>query len=253
MPSLETIKEDSGGDVNPWKLFKSSEIILAVQLVQKITSTLFKYSSIDLNSISDGDKIILLMLSDNTVPYEWRKMWQGPKLASEFLKSVATRVQTVTEYLNELDQAIHEIDFSKIFKVDSFLSTVKLVTSRELKVSTSDLVIESFTDPSRHDKMKFDQVFFITIAPLLIDGLSFDKNRLVQADGASPLNYTSSIFLFFKENIAANLHGDEPGTFAIPLYATHSREKLLCTIRLNSSLERNEIVFSGTSLIVPGN
>lgn len=239
--------------MNPWKLFKSSEIILSVQLVQKISTTLFKFSSIDLNSISDGDKNVLLTLSDNTVPYEWRKMWQGPKLASEFLKAVATRVQTVSKYLDELDEVVHEVDFSKIFNVDSFLSTVKLVTSRELKVSTSDLVLESFTDPSRHDKMKFDQVFFVTIAPLLIDGLSFDKNRLVQSDGSSAVNYTSPIFLFFKQNIAATLHGDEPGTYAIPLYATHSREKLLCTIKLNSSLDREDIVFSGTSLTVPGN
>lgn len=251
MASLEHIKENSFDDVNPWKLFKSSEIILAVQLVKKISETLTKFSSIDLNSISDSDKSILLTLSDNTVPYEWRKMWQGPKLASEFLKAISVRVHTVSKFLDDLDEAIHEIDFSKIFNVDSFLSTVKLVTSRELKLSTSDLILESFTDSAKFEKMKFDQAVVTKIAPLLVDGLSFDTNRLVHSDGSNQSNYTTPIFLYFKEN-ANGLNGVD-NAYAIPLYATHSREKLLCTIKLSTSLSSDDIIYSGTSLIVPGN
>lgn len=252
MSALERITETSIADVSPWKLFKSSEISLAIDLVRKISETLSKFTSIDLNSISDSDKNSLLTLSDNAVPYEWRKLWSGPKLASEFLKSVAVRVQTVSRFVDNLDEAIHEIDFSKIFNVDSFLSTVKLETSRELKVSTSDLILESFTDKSKHERMKFDQAIIITVAPLMIDGLSFEKNRLVPSDGSSTINFTSPIYLYFKELSTAHIE-DEPNTYTIPLYATHFREKLLCTIKLSTSLERDEIVYSGTSLIVPGN
>lgn len=252
MPALERIKDDSTVDVNPWKLFKSSEVILATQIVGKISETLAKFSSIDLNSISDSDRNVLLTLSDNAVPYEWRKLWQGPKLATEFLKSVAVRVQTVSKFLDNLDEAIHEINFSKIFNVDSFLSTVKLVTSRELKVSTSNLTLESFTEEAKHERMKFDQAIVITVAPLLIDGLSFENNRLIAADGSNSNNMTNLIFLFFKE-ITAGLSEDDPSTSAVPLYATHFREKLLCTIKLNTALNKDDIVYSGTSLIVPGN
>lgn len=252
MSSLERVKENSITEVNPWKLFKSSEISLAIQLVKKISETLSKFSSIDLNSISDVDKNVLLTLSDNAVPYDWRKLWHGPKLASEFLKSVAVRVQTVSKFADNLDGAIHEIDFSKIFNVDSFLSTVKLVTSRELKISTSDLNLESFTDESKRERTKLDQAVIISVAPLLIDGLSFENNRLVQPDGSSTNNFTSSIFLYFKQT-SHGLSEDEPNTYAIPLYATHFREKLLCTIKLNTALGKDDIVYSGTSLIVPGN
>lgn len=217
-----------------------------------MSETLSKFSSIDLNSITDADKSILLTLSDNSVPYEWRKLWQGPKLASEFLKAVAIRVQTVSKFLDHLDDEIHEVDFSKIFNVDSFLSTIKLVTSRQLKVSASDLLLESFTDAAKHDKMKFDQVFVVKISPLLIDGMSFDKTRLVQSDGSSTNNFTSPIFLYFKEHTNAPA-SDEPGMYAVPLYATHLREKLLCTIKLNTSLDKGDIIYSGTSLIIPGN
>lgn len=238
--------------MNPWKLFKTSEINLAIQLAKKISETLLKFTSIDLNSISDGDKIVLLTLSDNIVPYDWRKLWQGPKLASDFLKSVAVRVQTVSKFLDNLDEAIHEIDFSKTFNVDSFLSTVKLVTSRGLKVSASDLVLESFTDEGKHDRMKFDQTIVVKIAALAIDGLSFGNNRLVQPDGSNTSNFTSAIFLFYKESTKGLLE-DEPNSYAIPLYATHFREKLLCTIKLSTSLDKDDIIYSGMSLIVPGN
>lgn len=204
-----------------------------------------------MNSISDGDKNVLLTLSDNSVPYDWRKLWQGPKLASEFLKAVAVRVQTVSKFLDQLDDAIQEVDFSKIFNVDAFLSTIKLVTSRKLKVSTSDLALESFTDPSKHDKMKLDEAVVVTIAPLLIDGLSFHKNRLVQFESSSS-NFTSSIYLYYIESTNASITG-EPGIYAAPVYATNSREKFLCTINLSTSLERDDIIYSGTSLIVPGN
>lgn len=252
MPSLEQVKEEGMDEVNPWKLFKFSEIRLATQLLKKVTETLTKFSSIDLNSISHSDKNVLLSLSDNSVPYDWRKVWQGPKLASEYLKAVAIRVQTVSKFLGNLDDAIQEVDFSRIFNVDSFLSTMKLVTSRELKVSTSDLILSSFTDPIKQDKSKLREAILVTVAPLLIDGLNFDNDRLVQSDGSNTSNFTSSIFLYYKENTKSSMNG-EPGTYAVPVYATNSREKLLCTINLNTSLEKEDIIYSGTSLIVPAN
>jgi Dynein heavy chain C-terminal domain len=218
----------------------------------KVSSTLSKFSSIDLNSISDADRNILLKLSDNIVPYEWRKLWQGPKLASDFLKSVAVRVQTVSKFVNNLDEDIQEVDFSKMFNVDSFLSTLKLISSRQLKVSTSNLVLQSFTDSSSHERNKLDRVPVVTVAPLLIDGLSFENSRLIQTESSSNSNFTSSIYLYFKEEIP-NSSQDETNTFSIPLYATYSREKLLCTINLNSSLSRGDIIYSGASLIIPGN
>lgn len=243
---------DSSNEVSPWKLFKTSEMLLAAEISKKISETLVKFSSIDLNSISDADRNVLLLLSDNGVPYEWRKLWQGPKLASEFLKSVAVRVQSVSKFAGNLNESIQEIDFSKIFNVDSFLSTVKLVTSRDLKVSASDLILESYTDSSKREQMNVGKVSVIKISSLLIDGLNFDNYRLVQADATSNNNFTGPIYCFFKET-HHDLTDDEPGIFKIPLYATHSREKLLCTFKLNTSLDKDEIIYSGTSLIVPAN
>lgn len=211
-----------------------------------------KFTTIDLNSISDSDKNILLVLSDNSVPYDWRKMWQGPKLASEFLKSVSVRIQNVTKFLNSLDASIDEVDFSKIFNVDSFLSTVKLVTSRDMQVSTSDLVMESFTDEMKFESTRHQKNKIIKVAALQIDGLSYENNMLTTSDHFNAGNLTSNIFIYFKEAVK-KVPDEDPHIYPIPLYSTYTREKLLCTINLNTRLDKNDIIYSGTALIVPNN
>ena len=243
------IKEDSLKDYNPWQLFKSSEIILAVKLAKKITETLSKFSSFDINVISDNEKHVLIVLSDNLVPLEWRKLWHGPKLASEFLKSVSSRIQSLSKFMDTLDEPICDVDFSKIFNVNSFLSTVKLVSSRELKVSTSNLVMDNFTNDQQFEKLKKQQKNIIKVSPLLIDGLSFENSKLVLFNGTSD-NYTSNIYLYFKV-INKDVLEDVANSFVLPLYATALREKLLCTIKFETLLERSDVVYSGTCLIIP--
>lgn len=249
MNQLEKIKEDSQQDCNPWQLFKSSEIILAVKLAKKITETLSKFSSFDINAMSDNEKHLLFVLSDNLVPLEWRKLWHGPKLASDFLKSVSIRIQSLGKFLDTLDKPMSEVDFSKIFNVNSFLSTVKLVSSRELKVSTSNLVMDNFANEQQFEKLQRQQKNVIKVLPLLIDGMSFENNKLVHSNGTKD-NYTSNIYIFFKEN-SKDVLEDVANSFALPLYATALREKLLCTIKFETSLERADVVYSGTCLIVP--
>lgn len=161
-------------------------------------------------------------------------------------------MQTVANYLERLDEPILEVDFSKIFNVDSFLSTLKLVSSRALKVSTSSLTLESFTSPTEFKRINSDQSQIVKVEPLLIDGLAFEGNRLVQQiDSTVGSNFTSPIYLVFRNS--ASTSGDEQGTHSVSLYATYSREKLLCKVKLSTSLDTETTLFSGVSLIVPGN
>jgi hypothetical protein len=207
---------------------------------------------LDLNLISDKDKAILLTLSDNSVPFEWRKMWQGPQVATDFLKSVIIRIQTALKYLSNIDAEIEEIDFSKIFNVDSFLSTVKLVTSRVLKISTSNLMMDSFVDVSQYERIKSKKNKVIKVAPLIIDGLAYYENKLVISDGynSNLSSMTNNIYIYFKEEFNDKL-ANENNTYDVPLYSNYSREKMLCTIKMNSSLNENDLIYSGTALIVP--
>lgn len=135
MTNLEKMKQKTDsldGEIDPWKLFKVSEIMLAVNLFQIINELMNRLNFLihEMHSITESERKILLVLSDNQVPYELRKIWSGPKLATEYLKGVISRVQKTFSYLNSLEDTLREINFSEVFNVDSFLSTIKLVTSR---------------------------------------------------------------------------------------------------------------------------
>lgn len=240
-------------NVNPWCLFKTSEAILAFNISTKITETFSKIASLDLNMVSENDRNILLTLSDNSVPFEWRKIWHGSKVASEFLKSVIVRIHTALKFINSLDDEMDEVDFGKIFNVDSFLSTVKLVTSRSLKVSTSNLKMESFLDDSQYERMQKNQYKLIKVAPLMIDGLAYYENKLVVNDGYNSNNMSKHIYIYFKEAINETLLNEKSRMCKVPMYSNYLREKLLCTIIMNTSLNESDIIYSGTALIVPMN
>lgn len=254
MTLLSNIKDHvTAENVNPWCLFKTSEAILAFKVSSKITETFSKIASLDLNIVSENDRSVLLTLSDNSVPYEWRKMWQGPKVASDFIKSVIVRVQTALKFINSMDDEMNEVDFAKIFNVDSFLSTVKLVTSRSLKVSTSKLRMESFLDDSPHDHMQKNGNKLIKVAPLMVDGLAYYDNQLVASDGFNSNNMSKHIYIHFKEVTNGTLLNEKSHMCEVPLYSNYSREKLLCTIKMNTSLNESDVIYSGSALIVPMN
>lgn len=239
--------------MNPWHLFKSSEAILAFNISSKISETFLKIASLDLNLISDNDKTTLLALSDNSVPFEWRKIWQGPNVASEFLKSVTIRIQTALKFLDHMDDEIIEIDLAKIFNADSFLSTLKLVSSRSLKVSTSNLIMESTFDDKQYERIKHGQFKLVKLAPLMIDGLAYSENSLVISNGYNSSNMSSHVYIYFKEEHIGNTAQNQSHMHDVPLYSNFSREKQLCTIKINSNLHESDIIYSGTALIVPSN
>ena len=121
-----------------------------------------------------------------------------------------------------------------------------------MQVSTSDLVMESFTDEMKFESTKHQKNKIIKVAPLQVDGLSFENNMLSTSDHFKAGNSTNNIFIYFKEAVKGN-PDEDPHIYPIPLYSTYTREKLLCTINLNTRLDKNDIIYSGTALIVPNN
>ena len=222
----------------------------------------------EIHSIDATQKNLLQILADNQVPYAWRKIWnQGPKIASDYLKEVSTRIRETESYLSHLDDPILEISFANIFNVDSFLSTVKLVSSRlflifqllmnrfiyelvyfrDLQESTSNLVLETFTEESRYSDLKKRFSKIITVDPLFIDGLSFSNGKLTASNNATIKNVTSKIYLFYLPTGSKELAKDKK--IEMKLYSTPLREKFICNIKLSSSLQEEEIILSGTCLL----
>lgn len=244
---LETIKSEK---CNICVEFKISEIQIANEITHVITSTLARFRSFDMNSLTSSDEKIILTLSDNSVPYEWRKIWNGPKIATDYLRAVSTRALHAIQLIDRAQDPITEIDFSTIFNVDSFLSMLKILTSRNLGVPPNNLVLDSECKEDFYERMKNQHVNIVKIHPLIIDGLNMEKQHLIR--GSASLNSTCPFFLYFKEAKKS----ESPETrdlHSISVYSTFARDELLCTISLKSMMSQEEVVYSGTALVVNAN
>lgn len=248
LPSFDETNEKK---FNPYKIFKTSEINISREIINTISETLSKFSSFDFNSLSKSNRKLLLILCDNSVPYEWKKIWRGPKLASDYLKAVTIRVRNAMDYSNRIYEPINEIDLATIFKVDSFLSTLKIATSSELGISPNNLVLESSCDEKFNERMQNDLKNIVKVHPLYIDGLSMENKYLGNFKDTSTRNFTCPFYIFYRES--SNIIFEDKNKHEIPIYSTSTRNEILCTVNLSSLLSKDDIVYSGTALLVNSN
>lgn len=220
---------------------------IAIEITNAITFSLAKLRFIDKNSVTAADEKMMLTLSDNSVPYEWRKIWNGPKTATDYLKGVSDRALNAVQLLENAQKPISEINFTSIFNVDSFLSMLKILTSRNIGVPPNDLILDSESDESIYERMKSQNELIVKVHPLIIDGLQMESQQLVRRSAAT--NSTCPFFLFYREMKRSKL-SEVRDIHPIPVYSTFAREELLCTINIASLLSQQEVVYSGTAFIV---
>lgn len=123
-----------------------------------------------------------------------------------------------------------------------------------MKISTSDLTLESFTDHNKYSQMKNVTRNVVKVAPLILDGLNFINGKLSLSNDSDYSATTNEIFIHYVPVASKKNQYDEDSKFCkLPLYTTYSREKLLCTIRLPTLLSKEEIIYAGAALIIPNN
>jgi hypothetical protein len=123
-----------------------------------------------------------------------------------------------------------------------------------MKISASDLILESFTDDLKYSQMKNISKNVVKVAPLQLDGLNYAFGKLTLSNDSSSSNTTENIFLHYIPMASKNNQYDDDSKICkLPLYSTYAREKLLCTIKLPTNLAKEEMVYSGGALIVSGN
>lgn len=153
MKTCEHLKTDVPTD-DPWIIFKQSELILGGKLFNLIHKTLTRLHAVmkDPNAMTKMEILLMKCLCENQVPLEWKKLWNGPKLATEFIKSVVNKGVEAEKRYRGKNRLEGEINFGEIYNVRTFLATFKLIKSRELKVSTSNLSLRTNFDLNRkHD------------------------------------------------------------------------------------------------------
>lgn len=150
MKTCDHLKTDAPTD-DPWVIFKQSELILGGKLFNLIHKTLTRLHSVmrDPNAMSKAEVSLMKCLCENLVPLEWKKLWNGPKLATDFIKSVVNKGVEAEKRFRGKDRLEGETNFGDIYNVRTFLATFKLIKSRELKVSTSNLTLRTNFDLNR--------------------------------------------------------------------------------------------------------
>lgn len=143
-------QNEASYDDKAWMLFLISEIKLARELCREIHGILTTlYNAIkEIHNISESLKQILVMLCENQTPREWRNIWFGPTLATDYIRAFVNRANYIEKLYHQYmitasETAINEINLAEIFNVHAFLAVLKLTKSRSLQISTSELVIST--------------------------------------------------------------------------------------------------------------
>lgn len=118
----------------PWNAFILSELTLARKLFKMIHQTLsiMHVATKDITSVTKDDFAVMMIICESQVPLKWRQIWTGPRLIVDYMKAVVSRgIEAERRYQssNHLDFC-DEIDFAKVYNVDSFLAALKLKNAR---------------------------------------------------------------------------------------------------------------------------
>lgn len=120
----------SDDDAGPWKLFIISELLMANNLFKVIHSTLSQIhiAMKDMSSITRDTHNLIRLICENQVPFKWRQIWSGPRQIVDYMRAVVSRGgEAERRYqANSHIDFCDEIDFAKIYNVESFLAALKL-------------------------------------------------------------------------------------------------------------------------------
>lgn len=117
-------------------LFIVSELLLAINLFKTIHNTLstVHIAIKDLSSITRDTLNLIRTICENQVPLKWRQIWSGPRSIVDYIKAVVNRgVEAEKRFQGSSHiDFCDDIDFTKVFHVQSFLAALKLKNARHV-------------------------------------------------------------------------------------------------------------------------
>lgn len=205
----------------------------------------------------------LMKLSDNQVPLQWKRLWSGPKSATNYLPAISARAFAAEQRLLHGGGIPQRIDMATIFNVDTFLATLKLIVARDHPEGISTTEIGLSLRLANRGGTSRDVLNSVVIAPLIIEGgLNVDESSgmLVNARNSTATTTLTPELILVLSRIKAPVghepedawSEDEGGEIIVPLYANGNREKLICTFQMPiADTLRTVAAYSGLALIIP--
>jgi len=216
-----------------------------VTLEQKLARELVGMVSVGLQSLSRvlsgldlltpaTQKLAGALLADE-VPEAWECLWEGPAAPLPYCGQVVAKAEAVERLfqLSANGKTLEaELDFGSLFRPRTFLNALRQQCARSLRVPMGTLALAtSWGSPSPGPGPA------ARVRGLNLQGGVFDGRRLAPVAANSPISnpmpLTTFTFVAVEQaGTLAGAGGSKPGTVAVPLYLSDSREALLTELQL---------------------
>lgn len=257
---------------------------LAVALLQHIGAALRTLHALTRDRrttaapLAEPDLRRLQQLADNQVPADWRAHWPaGPRQCSDFMRAVRWRATAAQQRAHATDRFAVDMRLCDVFNLSAYLAALKLTNAAELRASAGDLVLcstlrasgsrtatGSTTRPTVSGLMVNGELpCYIQVSTKLkppkkiqIDGATFRGNRVVlEAAGGAGLdegaNAIPDFQLFYGvADKQPAVHTVSDTAIALPVYASETRELLVCELTVDTAAEADAVVLAGVALVV---
>lgn len=129
-----------------------------------------------MSTVSRDTLHLIRVICENQVPLKWRQIWSGPRLIVDYMKSVINRgIEAQTRFRTSSQSGFgQQIDFTRVFNVESFLAALKLTNARELGLSTCELeLVSSLTGQANATDTTKTVVLSLMVCSLMIMYFTF--------------------------------------------------------------------------------
>lgn len=200
---------------------------------------------------SDAAAAITALLQDRT-PEHWQSTWEGPNEAKAFMSALAQRASGCTELARRhaagaLLGNLEAVPLHHLFDPHGLISTLRHVCAARRGVSIDALVLRN--------AWSMQELAGTCEAPLAVGGIAiegavFDGRALAHVSSGDP--ETAPLQNVVLGWVAGGPQGVHAGSFALPLYASRARERLLLHLHVpsRSHTQARELTLAGAAAFV---
>ncbi|MEJ1281076.1 hypothetical protein NN561_012023 [Cricetulus griseus] len=222
----------------------------AIRLVQSVHQSLAALSKVIRGTTllsSEVQKLASALLNQKC-PLTWQSKWEGPEDPLQYLRGLVARALAIQNWVDKAEkQALlsDTLDLSELFHPDTFLNALRQETARAMGCSVDSLkFVASWKGRLPEAKLQ------IKISGLLLEGCSFDGNRLSENQHDSPS--VSSVLPCFMGWTPQSTYGpyspDE--CISLPVYTSAERDRVVTNIDVPCGGNQDQWIQCGAALFL---
>uniref|UniRef100_A0A8C6BTL0 Dynein cytoplasmic 2 heavy chain 1 n=1 Tax=Monodon monoceros TaxID=40151 RepID=A0A8C6BTL0_MONMO len=181
-------------------------------------------------------------------PLTWQSKWEGPEDPLQYLRGLVARALAIQNWVERAENQTllaDTLDLSELFHPDTFLNALRQETARAVVCSVDSLkFVASWKGRLQEAKLQ------IKISGLLLEGCSFDGNRLSENQHDSPS--VSSVLPCFMGWIPQGAYGpySSDECISLPVYTSAERDHVVINIDIPCGGSQDQWIQCGAALFL---